>query len=171
MDEIASAAGVTKRTLYARFGSKSDLLAAVVDRLVRGTQAQLAELANPKRPFEESAHQRLTAYCRTLLDLGLTAEAIDLYRLLVVEAHRTREIVDSMELEIDRGVDILSDVLQAEIDRGTLAPLDTRARARALTSMINGEPLRKALFGEVWNDQQRTAWVKAVVDTLTFVQE
>lgn len=57
LDEVARAAGVSKGTIYHRFGSRRGLIDAVVDELVaeriQGIIAAVAELDDPLARFEE----------------------------------------------------------------------------------------------------------------------
>lgn len=57
LDEVARAAGVSKGTIYHRFGGRRGLIDAVVDELVaermQGIFAAVEELADPQARFEE----------------------------------------------------------------------------------------------------------------------
>ncbi|GIF04957.1 TetR/AcrR family transcriptional regulator [Actinoplanes siamensis] len=57
LDEVARAAGVSKGTIYHRFGSRRGLIDAIVDELVaeriQGIIAAVGELADPLARFEE----------------------------------------------------------------------------------------------------------------------
>jgi TetR/AcrR family transcriptional repressor of mexJK operon len=170
MDQIAERAGVSKRTVYAHFGNKDSLLSAVVDRLVDATRSELADLSASART-DESARQRVTYFCRSLLDLGLTTEALQLYRLIITDSPRSPEIATHMSREIENGIRLLAQLMDAEVSAGNLRDTDGRRSARLLTSMLNGEPLRAALFGDVWDAELRDAWVAAVVDTLPFNED
>jgi AcrR family transcriptional regulator len=54
VDEIATAAGISKPTLYRKFASKDDLVAYCADRMAREEQRRLAEIAarHADRPLE-----------------------------------------------------------------------------------------------------------------------
>lgn len=77
MDEIAAAAGVTKRTLYARYGSKEGLLIAAIERDNSPRIDAMLE-AVP----EGSPRSRLLHMAQTLLEIALTPEAVSSSRLI-----------------------------------------------------------------------------------------
>ena len=62
MEEIARRAKVSKQTVYNHYGSKADLVRALVERRVATITAPLREPGAEERPEET-----LTAYARTLL--------------------------------------------------------------------------------------------------------
>jgi AcrR family transcriptional regulator len=64
MDAIATRAGTTKPTLYARFGSKEELFAAAVEREYGLRQSRLFEAYETEedRPFRDRLHTWVTAY-------------------------------------------------------------------------------------------------------------
>ncbi|MCA1824982.1 MAG: TetR/AcrR family transcriptional regulator, partial [Frankia sp.] len=65
MDGIAGRAGVTKPTLYARFGSKEDLFAAAVEREYDLRKARLFEAyaaGGDDEPFRRRLHNWVAAY-------------------------------------------------------------------------------------------------------------
>ncbi|MGE4410595.1 MAG: TetR/AcrR family transcriptional regulator [Sphingobium sp.] len=76
MDDIAMAASVSKRTLYARYESKMGLLAACIRW---GFNLQMASL--PTDIPGETVRQRLFHAARLLLDLSLSPEVLALARL------------------------------------------------------------------------------------------
>ena len=87
MEAIAAAAGISKRTLYARFADKGAVLRAVVADLVANRLPPFtAALAAP------DLRTALTAAAAHLLDAALHPTGLGLYRLLVAEAGRIPEL-------------------------------------------------------------------------------
>ncbi len=83
MEAIAASAGVSKRTLYARFADKGAVLRAVVaDLVARRLPGFTAALAEPDLPAA------LTNAAGHMLDAALHPTGLGLYRLLVAEAGR-----------------------------------------------------------------------------------
>ncbi|PZU64079.1 MAG: hypothetical protein DI540_21805 [Sphingobium sp.] len=76
MDGIATAANVSKRTLYARYGSKTRLLVAAVEH---GTAVLQRKIVADIRPG--NARERVLKAARKMLDLALTLDVIGLESL------------------------------------------------------------------------------------------
>lgn len=83
MAAIATRAGVTKPTLYARFGSKEQLFEAAMQREHEVRQARLfaAYSAGPRAPFREQLHRLIRTYFQLIRD---RPEAV----LLIAEGER-----------------------------------------------------------------------------------
>lgn len=87
MDAIAMEAGISKRTLYARYGSKSLLLQAVADHLFNERASEFTVYRNSAKPTEDllrdMAHHMNV---RVLMPLS-----IDVYRLMVAQSQRHKK--------------------------------------------------------------------------------
>jgi TetR/AcrR family transcriptional repressor of mexJK operon len=87
MEAIALVAGVSKRTLYARFPGKAALLQASVQRMIANWLPDFdTALTQPR--LEDA----LIAAAQRMLDAALDPEALRLYRLLVAEAGRIPDL-------------------------------------------------------------------------------
>ena len=84
IEGIAAAAGVSKRTFYARFPDKQAAFLAVVRRLV-GVWLAGFDAALEGAP---TLHEALLAAGRGMLAVALTPQALALHRLVVAEAGR-----------------------------------------------------------------------------------
>jgi TetR/AcrR family transcriptional repressor of mexJK operon len=84
IDQLAVEARTAKRTLYARFGDKAGLFAAVVQRLSDAVVSGFPAAPDPSRPVREE----LESFARRLLVLALSPGALGVYRLVVGEATR-----------------------------------------------------------------------------------
>jgi TetR/AcrR family transcriptional repressor of mexJK operon len=87
MEAIAMAAGVSKRTLYARFPDKAAVLQASVERMIANWLPDF-DLALTQPRLEDA----LIAAGRRMLDAALGPEALRLYRLLIAEAGRIPDL-------------------------------------------------------------------------------
>jgi len=83
VEAIASAAGTTKPTLYARFGSKADLYEAAVQREAESIRAHLFAA------YDHASHLSLAEFARAAVDawFAFAAERPDGMRLLFVGDH------------------------------------------------------------------------------------
>lgn len=110
MDQVAAAAGVSKPTIYLRYGSKRELVAAMIDRLrpplphasAGSAIADLAALIDMQRAWVERHGLRIVA--AVLLEQADHPELIQRFQQRVVEPVR----------------DAWRVVLRAGIDRGEL---------------------------------------------------
>ena len=99
MEEIAAEAGFSRASVYARFGSKEDLLGAVLDRHSARAAAAFSVMAVPSTPLEGALEAaqifRRTATLDTVpLDLELRLNALrnpELRRRLVEADRRLAE--------------------------------------------------------------------------------
>jgi AcrR family transcriptional regulator len=94
MDQVAAAAGVSKPTIYLRYGSKAALVAAMIDRLEpppppprgRSVRADLVTLIHLEEQWVDRHGQRLVA--AVLLEEADHPELLDRFRERVVQPVR-----------------------------------------------------------------------------------
>ncbi len=114
LEAVAAAAGVSKRTLYARFSGKAALLQVVVERL----------LARWLPPFDAGLEQSggleatLLAAAQVMLATALVPEAMALRRLMVAEIGRFPELARVMQ---DAGAGIGVQRLAGVLERAGIA--------------------------------------------------
>ena len=87
LDEIARRAGVSKQTIYNHYGSKAELVKALIGRRVALITAPLEAPMAEARPEEA-----LAAYARALLETITFERGIALYRLLIESVPSTPEL-------------------------------------------------------------------------------
>jgi AcrR family transcriptional regulator len=125
LDEVASTAGVTKRTLYVDFGDKSALFAAAVERehdRIRAVAADAGSLAD---------------VATEIVFVLLSDSAVALHRSVIAEAPRFSELAQAFyETGPQHSIDLLARYLPTG---ATTAP--------ALYSLLLGEPHRRRLLG------------------------
>lgn len=121
IEAIAVAAGVSKRTLYARFAAKDAVFVAVVRRLI-GIWLTGFDEALEGAPTLKAA---LMAAGRRMLAAALTPSALALHRLVVAEAARFPELAAALRDGGARaGIERLCRVLHAhrpDLDHARLA--------------------------------------------------
>jgi TetR/AcrR family transcriptional regulator, mexJK operon transcriptional repressor len=110
LEAVAAAAGVSKRTLYARFSGKAALLQVVVARLVtRCLPAFDAEIGQGGA-FRDT----LLGAAKVMLATALTPQALGLYRLIIAEIGRFPELTGVMrEAGAGAGTERLASVMAA----------------------------------------------------------
>jgi TetR/AcrR family transcriptional repressor of mexJK operon len=126
LEGIAREAGVAKKTLYSRFGSKAGLFATILDTLRRSWIAELQGLVlESNRP--ETVLETVALH---LLQVGTRPDMIELYRLLLLDAHRFPELIRGY---YDKGgglsgMEPLSDYLRAAVAEDVLRIEEDRRR-------------------------------------------
>lgn len=131
MDAVASAAGIAKGTVYIYFQSRSHLLAALRHRyaesLARRASAILSASGAVEGRSAIAAYQRLAA---DLTDFVLVNQR--LYHVLFQQAG----VAEEETMQPLRSV--VRESLQREMDRGSVAPMDSDILMRFLLDGIDG---------------------------------
>lgn len=155
MEAVAAAAGVSKRTLYARFADKSVLLRDCVARLVDGWLPAFDAASAPAATLEET----LRSAGRQMLETALAPEALALYRLLVAQAGRLPDLPRLLrEAGTQAGVARVAERLAGF---GVADP--GWAAAQFQTLILTGPQHRALGFGPPLDDSEREDWVRRSV--------
>ncbi len=85
MDDVAAAAGTTKPTVYAHFGSKDELFAAVVE-LIKGLF--LGKLKSPEA-YGSDPVEAVALFCARFVELSCWRDAVAYQRVTLAAAART----------------------------------------------------------------------------------
>ena len=155
IERIAAAAGVSKRTFYARFPDKPAAFLAVVQRLIAtwlpGFDAALADA--PTLPGA------LLAAARGILAIALTPQALQLHRLVTSEAARP-EIGAALQAGGARtGIERLARLLHAH--RPALPPDRLAFLAEQFQHLIVAGPQARALgLGPPLGPDALDAWCR-----------
>ena len=153
VEEIAEVARAGKPTIYARFGSKEALFAAVVARKVRANTSVECVAA-----MGSTIEQRLEAIASVLLGRLLSPESIGLMRAVVAEARRFPDLAISVKRQArDLGIESVARLLGEVAQSGEMgaspafAPDHLSATARRFMDVIVFPMAMRALFGEELN--------------------
>jgi len=139
MEAVARAAGVTKRTLYRRAGSKSELFVAVVDRLAQRAGApQLNQIKGA------TLERKLKVASDILLAWFLEPNAIALYRMIVADAARHPGLALTVDAPFQRATDAIAALLAVDDGR---PPEIVRRGAGMFLRLVTAEPLDRAAQG------------------------
>jgi TetR/AcrR family transcriptional repressor of mexJK operon len=155
MEAVAAAAGVSKRTLYARFADKSLVLRDCVARLVDGWLPAFDAASAPAATLDET----LLSAGRQMLETALAPEALALYRLLVTQAGRLPDLPRLLrEAGTNAGVARVAERLAAF---GVADP--GWAAAQFQTLVLSGPQHRALGFGPPLDAAGREDWVRRSV--------
>jgi AcrR family transcriptional regulator len=148
---IARAAGVSNKTIYARYPSKEALLLAVVAEmanvsLVRLTADMAANEGDPERV--------LLAFALRIAEEWTRPREVGLYRLILSEAHRFPVLADIFEQQMARMRSPLEDYLREQAHQGVFTIPDVKGAARQFGLLVYAEARERALLGEVQSSEQ-----------------
>jgi AcrR family transcriptional regulator len=155
IEAIAKARSVAKRTIYARWSGKPALFRAVVEQLM----SQWLVLSGEWEPAA-SLEAALRQAADRIMAIGLTAEAVALYRLLVAESGRFPELPGMIrDAGANAGVTRIVALLRAAVARGEVVDHDTVFAAEQFLHLLLAGPQRRALgLGEELGAEQTIAW-------------
>lgn len=147
-------AGVSKRTLYARFAAKQAVFVAVVRRLI-GAWLQGFDAAVEGAPSLEAA---LLAAGQRMLAVALTPTALALHRLVVAEAGRFPDLAPALRDAGSRsGIERLCRILHAH--RPDASPARLAFLAEQFQHLILAGPQARAIgLGESLDAAALEAW-------------
>jgi len=137
--EIAKQAKVSKRELYALFGSKQAILAAMIAGRARRMQLPLALPAVDSR---KALAEALVRFGATLMREVCHPAVAELFRLAVIEAERSPEVAQAL----DEG--------GRKASRAALADFLAGAQAKGLIPGAEPETMASQFLALLWGDLQ-----------------
>lgn len=140
MDDVAQAAGMSKKTLYQLFPSKEALFDAVVERFCAPIQAA----TEPAIPGDHAALIRLL---EDVAHLILSPRSVALFRVITSEVKRAPELAAALERNRGRKTSALQAWLAEQAAAGWLRIEDAEETAGMLIGMVIGEPHMLMLLG------------------------
>jgi len=159
MESIAAAAGTTKQTVYARFGSKEALFIEVSNGLLKERFTPVSsEQGNLRDALVEVADQMLAA----MLDPRL----VRMHCIITAEAERFPELARLSDRdESFPGRTILLTLLTDAAARGEIDCPDPHRAMLMLQHMVLAAPLRAASLGlDTFNASACHDWTRYAVD-------
>ena len=162
MDQIARRAGVGRKTLYARYSNKGEVLSAVVNRLLENAIA-----ATPKRAASGhgDARSQLLRMARSLANLSEAPHVAGINRLIFAEAAQEPHLA-ALFLQLHaRAADEVRRTLEELKDQGALPALSNSALAAAIfIEMAASLPRLRALLGRPLTRKETNDLTAAAVD-------
>lgn len=148
MDEIAKRAGASTKTLYSRFGNKSEILEAVVQRNVQRTVADhLRGFA--LRPEQSEPREFLEKFGIQVCMANLVGETSGIVRITFGEAHRYPVLGRMYRQVTAMGVNAIANALRHWREQGVIAfDADPDAAAALCFSMMTTDVRVRAALGE-----------------------
>lgn len=145
IDRITALAGVSKATVYSHFGSKEDLLLAVVEEVVEPLKAEYAVALDPAARIDDW----LVQLGRMLVRKALLPEVIAIERLIIAEALRFPELGRSYRsVAIDSSLALFVPRLEEAVARGELCRCDPQRAIRHFANLCAGNFHQNALFND-----------------------
>jgi len=143
MEAVAQAAGVTKRTLYARYSDKRTLFAAVVPwAMSRHGDEPVPDVGG------EDLAAALTEIGRTALARATAPDMVRISRMAMAESERFPEFARSAEtLTWSPRMRAVMDLLRRHADEGTIEVDDVETAAEQFLALVSAFPARLAAFG------------------------
>jgi AcrR family transcriptional regulator len=162
MDQIAKRGGVGRKTVYARYSNKTDVLAAVVDRLLDSAMAE-----EPKRAAggRGDARSQLTRMARKLASLSESPHVAGINRLIFAEAVQTQSLAGlyfHLHARAAGEVQAKQEELQSEGELPALA--NSRLAAAIFIEMAASLPRLHALLGAPLSRKETNDFTAAAVD-------
>ncbi len=140
MDDIARSAGMSKKTVYQVFCSKSELFEALLSDWFAPFTAPIQADSRPPR-------QVLTEALFRLANFALSERQVLLMRLLIAETSCSEEIATALERQcIGRGKSALEQWLAAQAARGVLMVENPKEAANMLFFAAAGDFLLRLLL-------------------------
>lgn len=164
IDAIAKAAGVTRKTIYARYSNKEDIFDAAVGRLLdAGVSYPHVEahgkLANPR--------SLLLKLARDLIALLETPKLVRIYRLIFAEGDQMPALARMSAELYDREADTVVEVLEALRATGDFPSMPpSRTAAVMFIELVSSTARLRALAGPGASIPQAEAdrYVRQAVD-------
>jgi len=159
IEAIAQAAGMSKRTFYARYAGKPELFAAVVGRIVDQIRPppEVPLLAGTTVP------EILERLAGLMLRAALSPRALALNRLIIAESTRFPELLTGLGGERGRSeaIQLIVSLLDSRPDSPPMTRDDARFAAGQFIQMIVSWPQRRALgLGDPMSTTEQTDWVR-----------
>jgi AcrR family transcriptional regulator len=164
MDEIARRAGATRRTLYARYANKGEVLTAVVNRLLDEAMAPHHDDVQTK-PRGREPRALLLQIARELASISADARAAGINRLIFAEALQTPDLARQfLQLHARAAEDVRAN-LEFLRDDGALPRLpNSRLAAVIFIEMVASMPRLRALLGAPLSRKETNDLTAAAVD-------
>ncbi|MDE1152402.1 MAG: TetR/AcrR family transcriptional regulator [Micavibrio sp.] len=144
MDDVARKADMAKLTVYARFPGKEALFKAVIER--RCDKYHVHRDMGPLTPLP--VREALQSFAESFMSLIMNPEALQLYRVIEIEAVRNPKIAQLFYETGPRPIkESFENMLSVWVKDGKVVMADVSKARDHFFSMLKGEAHHKALLG------------------------
>lgn len=144
IDGIVAAAGISKKTFYARFNSKADLFEAVCMRFIEERTPAIEREAD----HVGSANECLYRIALAALKVALTPDVVAFQRIITAEAMRFPQFTLAMcDFGQSRCHALVERCLDRAVGTGEISLPDTRFAADCFLNLTIRAPMDKAVLG------------------------
>lgn len=158
MDAVASAARISKRTLYARYPDKSALFNAVLRNLINRWLVPIFELQTQRGELRKT----LLALAHYLTTFALTPQSVSVNRIIIAEAQRRPEFGRLAEVGRKPALEAITSILHQH--QTELRPIDLHMAAEQFLSLAVDSSLRLAYLGIKVGAEEIKRQVRSSVD-------
>lgn len=160
MEEIARSAGITKRTLYARFPDKRAVFLDVIPWALTRT----VEKDTGTKTHDDDLNAALTTIGRGAIKRAIDPDTVRLHRIVRNETGRFPEFAVSAEtLGWSRRQRQVMDLLRHHQDQGAIEVDDIELAAEHFLALVEALPARLAEFGVYRSRRQETRHLQGAV--------
>lgn len=157
---IAARAGVSKKTIYSRYGSKDELLVAVIGELA----ARCCEaIESAMTTAVDTPESTLTSFGMAAARNWIAADSVEFYRLVITETPRFPELATVYRNVMAGFAGTLAKYLRAQQQLGTLAFADPERAAYEFGLLAYGDIRERALLGDSVTEADIFSAVEAAV--------
>ncbi len=158
--KIASAAGVSTRTIYERYANKADLMVASVSCMVGRDIEQMQAIAGLENMLPQAG---LAALGHLMLERVTSPGLVSFYRIVVAEAARFPEFTNKMKANGPQRIQgVIADYLAQQVAKGNIQIENSDKAAAMFCHMLISEPRHKAVLGfleDNWDVDGHIAYV------------
>lgn len=151
MDEVASAAAVSKQTVYKQFADKENLFREIVDGVARNSDGIVSRITaafgEAVASTREGLEMRLHAAARVYLDGVLQSNVLSLRRLIIAEAEQFPDLAAAYYAQAPaRGIEVIAECLAPYRATGLLATDELRLAAAHFAYLALSPAQDRAMF-------------------------
>ena len=161
MEAVATAAGITRRTLYAKYPDKQALFAAVIPQALADMPFLGVAIEVPDGDLNDALRQ----LAGQIIDRLVDPTAVRLRRLAMLEADRIAELDPVQGMDIwSTSLHSIVQLLASHADAGEIVADDLEVAADLFLAMVAGGPTKWADYGVFRSAEELERHIARAVD-------